>query len=245
MFSYRVDFAYDGTDFKGYAIQREQRTVQGEIEAALSRIGGEIKTVVAGRTDAGVHAHHQVLNVKTERELDGEGALQALNTMLKADISVRSVSPVPEDFSARFSAIGRTYRYFIKDGGWSDPFERRRNWVLKERLALPPMLEAANYFVGDIDFSSFCKPTDGRSPVRSVRRAEWERTETHTVLEVEAASFCQQMIRSIVRWMVDIGRGEIDPSDTPVVLAKRDRRASRGAAPPQGLFLWKVDYPNL
>ncbi len=241
-FTYRVDFAYDGTDFKGYAIQPGLRTVQGEIEAALSRIGGEIKTVVAGRTDAGVHAHHQVLNVKTERELDGGGALQALNTMLKKDISVRSVSPVPEDFSARFSATGRTYRYFIKDGGWSDPFERRRNWILKERLDFSPMVETASYFVGDIDFSSFCKATDGRSPVRSVRRVEWERSDTHTILEVEAASFCQQMIRSIVRWMVDVGRGEIIPQDTPVVLAARDRRASRGAAPPQGLFLWKVDY---
>jgi tRNA pseudouridine38-40 synthase len=242
MFTYRVDFSYDGTDFRGYAIQPGLRTVQGEIEAALSRIAGEIKTVVAGRTDAGVHAHHQVLNLKTERELDGKGALQALNTMLKGDISVRSVSPVAEGFSARFSATGRTYRYFIKDGGWSDPFERRRNWILKERLDFTPMVETANYFVGDIDFSSFCKATDGRSPVRSVRRVEWERSETHTILEVEASSFCQQMIRSIVRWMVDVGRGEITPQDTPAVLAARDRRASRGSAPPQGLFLWKVDY---
>ena len=242
MNSYRVDFAYDGTDFKGYAIQPDQRTVQGELEGALSRIGGEIKTVVAGRTDSGVHAHHQVLSVATERKLDGPGALQALNTMLKADISVRSVTPVAEDFSARFSATGRTYRYFIKDGGWSDPFERRRNWVLRNRLDFEPMVETAQYFVGDIDFSSFCKQTDGRSPVRNVRRVDWERTETHTILEVEAASFCQQMIRSIVRWMVDVGRGEIAAEDTVAVLEAKDRRASRGAAPPQGLFLWKVEY---
>jgi tRNA pseudouridine38-40 synthase len=239
---YRVDFAYDGTDFRGYAVQPEQRTVQGELERALSRIGGQIKTVVAGRTDAGVHAHHQVLSVSTERELDGPGALQALNTMLKTDIAVQSVVPVPEDFSARFSATGRTYRYFIKDEGWSDPFERRRNWVIRERLDFEPMVQTAQYFVGDIDFSSFCKQTDGRSPVRSVRRVDWERNETHTVLEVEAASFCQQMIRSIVRWMVDVGRGEIVPDDTVAVLAAKDRKQSRGAAPPQGLFLWNVDY---
>jgi tRNA pseudouridine38-40 synthase len=238
---YRVDFAYDGTDFRGYAVQPEQRTVQGELERALSRIGGQIKTVVAGRTDAGVHAHHQVLSVSTERELDGQGALQALNTMLKTDIAVQSVVRVPEDFSARFSATGRTYRYFIKDEGWSDPFERRRNWVIRERLDFEPMVQTAQYFVGDIDFSSFCKQTDGRSPVRSVRRVDWERTETHTVLEVEAASFCQQMIRSIVRWMVDVGRGEVVPDDTIAVLAAKDRKQSRGAAPPQGLFLWNVD----
>ncbi len=242
MHHYRVDFAYDGTDFRGYAVQPEQRTVQGELERALSRIGGQIKTVVAGRTDAGVHAHHQVLSASTERELDGPGALQALNTMLKTDIAVRSVVPVPEDFSARFSATGRTYRYFVKDGGWSDPFERRRNWVVRERLDFEPMVQTAQYFVGDIDFSSFCKQTDGRSPVRSVRRVDWKRTETHTILEVEAVSFCQQMIRSIVRWMVDVGRGEIVPDDTVAVLAARDRKQSRGAAPPQGLFLWNVDY---
>ena len=239
---YRVDFAYDGTDFRGYAIQPDQRTVQAELEQALRRIGGEVRTVVAGRTDAGVHAHHQVLSATTERELDGPGALQALNTMLKTDISVRSVEPVGEDFSARFGATGRTYRYFIKDGGWSDPFERRRNWALKERLDFGAMAETAQHFVGEIDFTSFCKQTDGRSPVRSVRRVEWDRTDTHTVLEVEAASFCQQMIRSIVRWMVDVGRGEIVPEDTVAVLEAKDRRASRGAAPPQGLFLWKVDY---
>jgi tRNA pseudouridine38-40 synthase len=240
---HRIDLAYDGTGFHGYARNEGVRTVQGVLEAALATaLGGDVTTVVAGRTDAGVHAREQVVSFEWDGPLDGERLARSLDGIVGPEIAVRSVTPAPEGFSARFSATGRTYRYFIDDHPSPDPLRRSWVWHLPEHLDLEAMNRAAAGFVGEHDFASLCRAAAGRSTVRMVRSARWEREGGLLVLTIEAGSFCHQMVRSIVAICVDAGRGKVAPDAVPGILAARDRHAARGVAPPHGLVLWEVAY---
>lgn len=243
MTRYRIDFAYDGTAFRGYAANRGVRTVQGELETALQRIvGAPVTTAVAGRTDAGVHASGQVVSFEGDADLDTEAAVKRLNSMLGAEIAVASVTAVDDDFHARFSATNRTYHYRVREDPTPDPFTRRYVWHVGEVLDIDAMNRSATAFVGEHDFTSFCRSVEGKSNVRRVLRAQWRRIGPEAVLEISSTAFCHQMVRSLVALMVDVGRGLIAAEATAGVIEARDRQASRGVAPPHGLVLWSVGY---
>lgn len=237
----RLDLAYDGTDFHGYARQPDVRTVQGELEAALSRRLGPVQTVVAGRTDAGVHAAHQVVSFEVDPLPDVDRLVASLRKMLPSDIAVTSGAAAPDGFSARFSARSRTYRYVVETGPAPDPFWRRFRWHVPHALDVPVMDDAVRGLVGEHDFVSFCRRAPGRSTVRTVFAAGWERVEHGVEFEVTAKAFCHQMVRSIVAACVDVGRGKLDTGYVDELLAARDRSMGRGAAPPHGLTLLHVD----
>lgn len=242
MINYRLDFSYDGSGFSGYAAQPGLRTIQGELQEALSHVLGEFKTHVAGRTDAGVHAHHQVVNVKAARHVPAKTLHRSLNRMLGPEMAFKSVAEVEPGFHARHNATGRTYRYFVLNRRWPDPFRARTSWHYRYPLDLGRLNDTTAHLVGEHDFGSLCRK--GKSTRRNVTAAAWRQTPEDIVeFEISADSFCHQMVRSVVALAVEIGRGNGQPDDVPAILDQKDRNAARGAAPAHGLFLWRVDYP--
>lgn len=244
MGTYRLRMAYDGTNFRGYAVQPGVRTVQGELEAALERRLGPVTTVVAGRTDAGVHARGQVVSFGHAGPVETDRLLRSLNAMLGPEIAVQACDRVGDGFSARFSATSRTYHYCILNTPVQDPLRRFTAWHVPEPLDIDAMNIAISSLVGEHDFASFCRKAPGRSTERTVLDAVWSRAGELVELRVTATAFCHQMVRSIVALCVDVGRGRVAVETVPSILAARDRNAARGAAPPLGLVLWSVDYPT-
>lgn len=244
--TYRLDIAYDGTDFHGYARQPRVRTVQGVLEEALATALGPVETAVAGRTDAGVHAARQVVSFATDEEISPERLERSLRRLLPEDVTVLSCRRVPDRFHARFSAVSRSYRYTVLNSPAPDPLLRRTAWHVPDPLALEEMSAAAGHLVGTHDFASLCRAARGRSrgwTIRTVLAARWRRPRAKLlVFDVRAESFCHQMVRSMVALCVEIGRGKLPAQAVPAILEARDRNAARGAAPARGLVLWRVSY---
>ena len=242
--TYRIDFGYDGSGFCGYAVQKGQRTVQAVLEEALFRISGPVETTVAGRTDAGVHARHQVVSFVSEKALDEGRTARSLNKMVREEIVIRGCRKVPDDFNARFSARARTYRYRIANVPFLDPLIRHMVWHIRHPLDVGRMNAAARHLIGLHDFASFCRKAEGRSTERRVLSVDWVQDPVAGLLvfEITASSFCRHMVRSLVAACVDAGRGKLEPDALPGIIAARDRNAARGAAPPRGLTLWEVLY---
>jgi tRNA pseudouridine38-40 synthase len=237
--------AYDGTDFRGFAAQPDQRTVAGEIAGVLARVlGHDVQLSCAGRTDAGVHAWSQVVSCPVGESTDPAVMQRAINGHLAPEVVVRSAELVDGDFDARRSAQWRTYRYTIVRRDAPDPFRARYAWWVPEALDLSRMRLASDPFLGEHDFSSFCRKRPGASTtVRRVHASEW-RDEGDGVLvyEIRASAFCWQMVRSIVGTLADVGSGKIRPGDILAILRARDRSAAGRLAPPNGLCLWDVGY---
>jgi tRNA pseudouridine38-40 synthase len=241
--TYRIDLSYDGTGFRGMARQAGVRTIQGELERVLEQVIGEpIETVVAGRTDAGVHARRQVVSFSTERPVEVEALARSINRMLGGEVVAGFVGRVADDFSARFSAVSRTYHYLVLNAPVTDPLRRHHVWHVTDPLDLASMNRAAAGFVGAHDFAAFCRQAEGRSTERRVLSARWDRQDDLVVFEIAATAFCHQMVRSVVGFCVDAGRGKVSPDQVGRILAGRDRNAGRPMAPASGLILWDVAY---
>lgn len=239
----RIDLAYDGSDFHGFASQPTQRTVQGVIDGALERIlGHSVDTTCAGRTDAGVHARHQVMSLSVEALPDTVRLRRSLDRMVGSEVSIGEVSVVDDGFNARFSPTWRRYRYFVDGGEAADPLRRRWAWHVGRPLDRGAMNEAAASMVGSHDFASFCRRREGATTERTVFDAVWSDDESLVVFEVRARAFCHQMVRSMTGHCVDVGLGRVDAAVTGEVLARRDRGAVGTVAPPHGLVLWEVGF---
>lgn len=243
MTTYRLELAYDGSGFKGYARQSGQRTVQEELENALKTLlKTEVSTSVAGRTDAGVHARAQVVSFTHDGDLDVERLRRSLDGLLGPEISVGSVEPAPEGFNARFSATWRRYRYLIGTGLAADPLTRPFVWHVGRELDAAAMTRTARAFVGEHDFSSFCRSVDEKSNVRRVTELALVDDGGLLTVWIEANAFCHQMVRSIVGYLYDVGRGFSDGAQVEDVIASGDRGRVATVAPPHGLMLWAVGY---
>lgn len=237
----RLDLAYDGAGFHGWARQAGLRTVQGSLEAALERALREpVAVVVAGRTDAGVHARGQVASF---RAAVGEpGALaRALNGMLGPEIAVVARF-APDGFHARFSATAREYVYRLRTVPEPDPFGHRTAWHVPEPLSVPRMREAAAVLVGEHDFAAFCRRPPSGGTVRRLERLSVRRTAVGIEITARANAFLHQMVRSLVRMLVEVGRGRVEPGSVAGILAAGDRAGTPGPAPAHGLTLERVVY---
>ncbi len=186
----------------------------------------------------------QVVSFVTPEDLDAARTARSLNKMVRDEIGIWGCTKVPDDFNARFSAISRTYRYRVANVRVLDPMIRHMVWHVGYQLDLAPMNAAAGHFVGLHDFASFCRRAEGRSTERNVRSVNWERDleDGHLVCEITASSFCRHMVRSLVALCIEAGRGRLSPDVVPAIISVRDRNQSCGAAPPQGLTLWEVEY---
>ena len=245
----RIDLAYDGADFRGFARQPDQRTVQGALEGALSLLyGAPVTTTGAGRTDAGVHASGQVAHcdvpddARANEDLDKTRA--ALDHLCGEDITIWRVRRVPASFDARFSAIQRRYRYRLCDAVAMDPAWRRRTWhVGPPQLDTQAMEAGGAHLIGEHVFASFCRKREGDALIRRIDRVAVRRgVGGLVVVGVDGAAFCHQMVRSVVGSLVEVGAGKRDPAWIAEVLAAEDRAAAGAVAPPHGLTLTAVRY---
>ncbi|MPZ74227.1 MAG: tRNA pseudouridine(38-40) synthase TruA [Nitriliruptorales bacterium] len=245
----RIDLAYDGTDFRGFARQPDQRTVQAVLEDALARLcGAAVGTTGAGRTDAGVHASGQVVHCDVDptarpvQDLDRMRA--ALDHLCGGDVTVWRVRRVPASFDARFSATQRRYRYRLCDAVAMDPAWRRRTWhVGPPTLDIGLMEQGGGHLVGEHVFASFCRKREGDALVRRLDRIAVRRGSGGlVVVGVVGAAFCHQMVRSIVGTLVEVGAGRQMPAWVGEVVAAEDRQVAGPVAPPHGLTLTGVSY---
>jgi tRNA pseudouridine38-40 synthase len=255
----RLDLAYDGTDFNGWAAQREQRTVEGELVAALTtvfRAAPALRLTVAGRTDAGVHARGQVAHVDVDPDswsalpgrssrTPGRAALARLRGVLPPDIVVRSVEVAAPGFDARFSALSRRYRYRIcDDPARLDPLRRRDTVLVPDGLDVDAMAEASRPLVGLHDFAAFCKRREGATTIRTLQEYAWRRTEDGIVeARVVADAFCHSMVRALVGAAVAVGEGRYAVDLPAEALAAEVRDPRLKVMPAHGLSLEEVDYP--
>ncbi len=248
----RLDLAYRGTGFRGFAANDGVRTVAGELGAALERILGEAPALtVAGRTDAGVHASGQVVSFRVGpdglRRIRGDRLASSLNRMLQPEIVVTEASLADDSFDARHSATARSYEYWVRNATHPDPRCADLEWHVAAPLDIGWMNAAAAHFVGEHDFTSFCRRPKDRpdaSLVRTVSAARWSGDGAELLFEIEANAFCHQMVRAIVGQCVAVGRGDRTDDDVPAVLAARSRDAAAAIAPPHGLTLVSVRYPD-
>ena len=245
----RATVAYDGSSFHGFAPNHGVRTVGGELTDAFSRyLRQPVALTCAGRTDTGVHAWGQVVGFDVSGDADLGGLRTAANRMLAPAIVVRDIEGASEQFDARFDAVSRQYHYTVLNRDVPDPFLAATAWHCPQPLDAGAMNTAAAFIVGQHDFSSFCRrqhTSDGatKSRVRNVLRAIWCPVDPDLLrFEIEASSFCHQMVRSITGTLVDIGAGRRPPEDMADILAANDRSLVPNLAPPHGLCLWSVSY---
>lgn len=240
----RLDLAYDGTGFRGWARQPRVPTIQAAVEDVLAKVLREMpKLSVAGRTDAGVHAEGQVASFEAPDDLDVVRVQRALNGVLAPSIVCLRAVRAPNGFDARRSASGRRYRYVIDTAAVPDPFRARFEWHRPGELSLTQMRAAARRLIGDHDFASFCRaPELPASTVRNLRRLSVARQGDRLIVVAEANAFLHQMVRSLVGTLVAVGAGKMEAERMPEVLAARDRAAAGPVAPPHGLTLVKVLY---
>ncbi|RDI38976.1 tRNA pseudouridine(38-40) synthase TruA [Falsibacillus pallidus] len=245
---YKCIIAYDGTNFSGYQIQPEGRTVQGELEKALGKLHKQqaVKVTGSGRTDAGVHAKGQVIHFDSPLNIPEDRWVKALNSMLPDDAGILSVEKASPDFHARFSAVGKEYRYKISLGRTKDPFNR--NYVCPFPFALDwkAMEEAASHLIGTHDFTSFCSAkSEVEDKVRTIHSIKlFESGEDEITFQFIGNGFLYNMVRILTGTILEAGSGKINPNDLPKILNSKNRDMAGKTAPAKGLYLWKVFYDN-
>lgn len=244
MATYRLVVEYDGSDLVGWQIQPEGRSAQGELARALSVfLRHNVQPTGAGRTDAGTHALGQVVHFSTEVDFVSERLLRGLNGLLPADIAVRRVDRVNDDFHARYAANGKRYRYRIRTA--KAALDRHRVWTLYRRLDIDAMQQATKYLPGRHSFAAFCK----QDPLPNnffctVTRAEWSHAGDDYAFIIEANRFLRHMVRILVGTLVEIGQGRMTPKSLAALLESGNRAAAGATAPACGLCMEEVFYKD-
>ena len=246
----RLTVAYDGSGFHGFAATPGVRTVGGALTEAIERVlGAPVRLSCAGRTDKGVHGHGQVVSFDAPADVDLERLVRSVNAMCGPAVVVRDAAVVPDGFDARHSAVTRRYRYTVLNTPVPDPLLAGRVWWVGDALDLAAMRLGCDPLIGEHDFTSFCKVPRGVDSFTMVRRvidARWvDLGDGSLRFDIEASSFCQQMVRSVVGLLVDVGRGRARAGDVAAILRARDRSLVRTVAPPDGLVLWEVLYDGV
>ncbi|MFP8968318.1 tRNA pseudouridine(38-40) synthase TruA [Pokkaliibacter sp. CJK22405] len=246
---YRVALGveYDGSRFYGWQSQKSGiRTVQAALEQALAHVANEpVNVVCAGRTDAGVHGSEQVVHFETHAFREMRAWLFGTNSRLPDDVCVKWASPVDDSFHARFSARNRRYRYVIfSDQVRPAVMSKQVTWTYKT-LDVQRMQKAANYLLGEHDFTSFrAVQCQAKSPVRTLMHLRVEQVGGYVVLDVKANAFLHHMVRNLAGVLIKIGAGEAEPEWAKEVLEARDRTQGGVTAPPYGLYLVQAGYPD-
>jgi tRNA pseudouridine38-40 synthase len=240
---------YDGGGFSGWQRQPDERTVQGVLEAAVSRLcGAPIPVVGAGRTDAGVHARGQAAGLRVPEKWSALALRRSMNAILPDDVWIAAAFEMRDEFHPRYSAISRSYSYFVgTDDSASSPFRRTRELVWRKALGFDRLREAARHIEGEHSFRAFA--VKGTAPEKDdhrcmVSRAAWREREGGLVFDIEANRFLHHMVRFLVGTMLEIGGGRRDVSVMKELLAQDDNSEVSEPAPPHALFLERVDYPN-
>lgn len=247
MFKYKLIIAYDGTGYSGWQIQPHDKSIQQTLQQSITTIlRHHVVLIGSGRTDAGVHAYGQTAHFKHETEIDLYRFHNSLNGIIPHDIRIRSVELAAPDFHAQHNAVGKEYHYHLYLDKVMDPFRRLYCWQIYHTLDRDLLRQAASLFVGTHDFTSFAneahRGTASKDPIRTLRRLDVIDEEGGVRLEFEGDGFLYKMVRNIVGTLVDVASGKRPIEDIPKIFASTDRRQCSMAAPPQGLFLMRVEY---
>lgn len=250
MTRYRATLAYDGTAYAGYQRQPEYPTVQGTVERAIEKVLGSPTTVwAAGRTDAGVHATGQVIAFEASWRHDARILLKAVNAYLPDDIALQDIRE-QADFHPRFDALSRTYRYTIAVVDVRQPLLAKRAWQWHTPLDDSLMRRAAHIVIGEHDFAAFGTPPQGNNTVRKIFRSEWrmevlEELGKRLVYTVEATAFLYHMVRRLVGMQAAVGAGRLSLEHYEAIFHAADLSQAKHMAPPYGLSLVAVQYPDV
>jgi tRNA pseudouridine38-40 synthase len=243
--------SYDGSQYRGFQTQSEGNTIQDKIEEALLKVTGErIRIHGSGRTDAGVHARTQFIHFSSTIEVPIEKWPVALNCLLPDDIVVQASYQVPPEFHSRISAKSKTYKYTVNYSQVIDVFQRHMQYHYPRRLKLAEMEQAALYFVGEHDFTSFSSVhSSSKNPVRTIHDLQivhslQNNCSTRLEMYVTGNGFLQHMVRIIMGTLLDVGTGKKRADDIPNILSAKNRLLAGPTAPPHGLVLWDVIYPE-
>lgn len=252
---YFIKFSYDGTNYHGWQIQPNGISVQEVLEKALSTLlRTKMRVTGAGRTDAGVHARLMVAHFDWEAPIDGQQLTYKLNRMLPRDVSVISVEAVENELHARFSAISRTYHYYMHHG--RNPFSRAYSCEMPYELDFGRMNEAAKYLIGERDFKCFCKAGgDNKTTICNLTEACWQHCNTEIAIHeaekaeewcfvITANRFLRNMVRAVVGTLVEVGRGRITIDEFRKIVDNGTRSDAGESMPGNALFLWDVTYPK-
>ncbi len=248
--NYKLLIQYDGTDFHGWQVQENDRTIQGELERVIGMLADrDVSVSGSGRTDAGVHAEGQVANVHLQSKFTPERLKAAINGNLWRDIRIMKAEKAPDEFHARFSAKRKTYIYRVVNAPVMSPFWRRFAHHEHKPLDVARMNEVARLFLGEHDWTAFASAkSDGESRVRNVLdfsvESRWDTTAQGTLIEfrITATGFLRYMVRSIVGTMLEVGRGEKDSDTIQTAIITGDRDLAGKTANAQGLTLHRVEY---
>ncbi len=244
---YKMTLSYDGKKYAGWQIQPHSISIQETIQKALSSLLKEpINITSAGRTDSGVHAIEQTAHFIYIKELDEKQLLYKLNCILPKDIRIKDISPISDDFHARFSATHKIYHYFLSLKNSKNPFTRDYSFYLKKEIDVALLKKAALLFIGKNDFTSFANVGSSKSsPIKHLKRLDVIETEDGIRLEFEGDGFLYKMVRNIVGTLLDVAMKKITLDSIPKIFNAKDRRKASKTAPSHALFLVKVFYNNL
>lgn len=240
---YFIELAYKGTQFNGWQSQPQGKTVQQELERALSlKLRSETQVVGCGRTDSGVHAHFFIAHFQSEVVFDKNDLVFNLNAVLPSGIAISKI--YSSNYHARFDATSRSYRYFINF--LKDPFSTDNSWYLyNTKLNLEAMQCCAKHLLNVSDFSAFEKiGSDNKTSICKVTKAEWHKTEKGIYFEITADRFLRNMVRAIVGTLVEVGKEKLSEKDFLQIIEQKDRGKAGASAPAKGLFLWNIEYPK-
>tara|TARA_B100000780_G_scaffold164310_1_gene114852 strand:- start:171 stop:923 length:753 start_codon:yes stop_codon:yes gene_type:complete len=241
---YFIHLAYDGGAFCGWQIQPNARSVQGDLEENLTKVLREpIYVTGCGRTDTGVHASDFYAHFDVNHSVDGEQLAYKINKMMGGEVAVFSIFQVEDDLHARFSALDRTYHYFIQTT--PNPFKRDFSWYFPYELDLEKMNQAAASLLEFDDFSSFCRSgSDVTNHLCDVRKAIFEPIDGGYRFEISANRFLRNMVRAVVGTLLEVGTGKISVDEFKQIVKQKDRKRAGASAKAHGLFLCKIKYPD-
>ncbi|MCB0394561.1 MAG: tRNA pseudouridine(38-40) synthase TruA [Bdellovibrionales bacterium] len=243
----RIDLSYDGTNYLGWQRQPDSdSTIQSQLEAAFSKVFGQAITVTgSGRTDRGVHAHHQVAHFDIPKPLTTGNWVRSLQSGLPDDITIQNAYAAPEDFHARYSVEKKTYIYRIWNAQRPNALESRYSWWLYNPFSVEQLNSYANLILGEHDFKSFqTAGTPVSSTLRTIFEAQWTRSGDVLEFRVTGNGFLKQMVRNLVGTMGQLAQREAPTKELKSILGALDRQKALLTAPPHGLFLEKVFYPQ-
>ncbi len=239
---YKCIVSYDGTNFHGFQVQPNLRTVEEEIGKALKKaLDQDIKIYGAGRTDANVHALNQVFHFDTDIEMKENNMKKAINSFLPKDIYIKNVEIVGDDFHARFSAHKKTYRYLI-DLGEYNPLNANYRYYYKYKLDIDKMIEASKVFIGVHDFKSFTKNKVSKDTVREIYEINFLKENDLLIIEMTGNGFLHNMVRIIVAMLIEVGNGRKTKEDLVDIMNNKNRIYAPKTAEANGLYLYKIEY---
>ncbi len=243
--NFKLTIEYDGSSYHGWQKQKNEATIQGEIEKAAKVITGQKVTLIgSGRTDAGVHAFGQVANFHCDTKIVPEALLRGLNSLLPEDIVIKACTLAHENFHARYDITSKIYNYKILNRTISAAISRQYAWHIRKKLDIKAMRSAICHVIGSHDFKAFEAAGSPRShTTRCVTKADLIKKDMdYLVFEIEADGFLRYMVRNIVGTIVDVGLNKTTPDDFKRILLSKDRARAGATAPPRGLFLMQVNY---